>query len=49
MRIIADRRGMTVDNPTPIVDRNGAVHLLFQGNYAQLYYNRQRAISAARC
>jgi sialidase-1 len=40
MRIIADRGSMTVDNPTPIVDRNGAVHFLFQVNYAQLYYMR---------
>lgn len=41
MRIIADRGTMTVDNPVPIVDRRtGAVHFLFQVNYAQLYYMR---------
>lgn len=41
MRIIADRGTMTVDNPTPIVDRKtGAVHFLYQVNYAQLYYMR---------
>jgi len=41
MRIIAERGSMTVDNPVPIVDRQtGAVHFLFQVNYAQLYYMR---------
>ncbi len=41
MRIIAERGTMTVDNPTPIVDRmTGAVHFLFQVNYAQMYYMR---------
>jgi sialidase-1 len=41
MRIIADRGSMTVDNPVPIVDRKtGAIHFLFQVNYAQLYYMR---------
>ncbi len=41
MRIVADRGGMTVDNPVPIVDRQtGAIHFLFQVNYAQLYYMR---------
>jgi sialidase-1 len=40
MRIIADRGTMTVDNPVPIADRTGAVHFLFQVNYAQLYYMR---------
>jgi sialidase-1 len=41
MRIIAERGSMTVDNPVPIVDRQtGAVHFLFQVNYAQLFYMR---------
>lgn len=41
MRIIAGRGSMTVDNPVPIVDREtGAIHFLFQVNYAQLYYMR---------
>ncbi len=41
MRIIAERGTMTVDNPVPIVDRTtGAIHFLFQVNYAQLYYMR---------
>jgi sialidase-1 len=41
MKIIADRGTMTVDNPTPIVDRKtGAIHFLFQVNYAQVYYMR---------
>lgn len=41
MKIIADRGTMTVDNPTPIVDRKtGVIHFLFQVNYAQLYYMR---------
>jgi sialidase-1 len=32
---------MTVDNPSPIVDRQtGAIHFLYQVNYAQLYYMR---------
>lgn len=41
MRIIADRSTMVVDNPTPIADRiTGAVHFLYQVNYAQLFYMR---------
>jgi sialidase-1 len=41
MKIIAERGTMTVDNPTPIVDRKtGAVHFLFQVNYAQIFYMR---------
>ncbi|NWF84670.1 MAG: exo-alpha-sialidase [Bryobacteraceae bacterium] len=41
MKIIASRGAMTVDNPTPIADRKtGAIHFLFQVNYAQLYYMR---------
>lgn len=41
MKIIADRGAMTVDNPTPIVDRQtGMIHFLFQVNYAQLFYMR---------
>jgi sialidase-1 len=40
-RVIAERGSMTVDNPVPIVDRStGAVHFLFQVNYAQLMYMR---------
>jgi sialidase-1 len=40
-RVIAERGAMTVDNATPIVDRvTGAVHFLFQVNYAQLMYMR---------
>jgi sialidase-1 len=40
-RVIAERGSMTVDNPVPIVDRvTGAVHFLFQVNYAQLMYMR---------
>ncbi|HAX42662.1 MAG TPA: sialidase family protein [Bryobacteraceae bacterium] len=41
MKIIADRATMTVDNPTPIVDRKtGAIHFVYQVNYAQLFYMR---------
>jgi len=41
MHIIAERGTMTVDNPLPIVDsETGAIHFLFQVNYAQLYYMR---------
>jgi sialidase-1 len=41
MKIIADRGSMTVDNPTPIVDRKtGAIHFVFQVNYAQVFYMR---------
>lgn len=40
-RIIADRGSSVVDNAVPIVDRQtGAVHFLFQVNYAQLFYMR---------
>lgn len=39
--VIAERGSMTVDNPTPIVDRvTGAIHFLFQVNYSQLLYMR---------
>jgi sialidase-1 len=41
MKIIADRASMTVDNPTPIVDRmTGAIHFVYQVNYAQVFYMR---------
>jgi sialidase-1 len=40
-KIVADRGGMVADNPSPIVDKvTGAVHFLYQVNYAQLYYMR---------
>ena len=38
-QMIASKPGCTVDNPTPIVDRqSGAVHLLHQVNYERCYY-----------
>lgn len=41
MRIIADGGKPPADNPTPIVDRKtGAVHFLYQVNYAQVLYIR---------
>ena len=40
-RILLDQGPATVDNPTPIVDRqSGAVHFLYQVNYARCYYMR---------
>jgi sialidase-1 len=41
MRIIADGGKPPTDNPVPIVDRKtGAVHFLYQVNYARVYYMR---------
>jgi sialidase-1 len=41
MRIIADGGKPPADNPTPIVDRKtGAIHFLYQVNYARMYYMR---------
>lgn len=40
MRIIAGESKGTVDNPTPIADRNGSVHFLYQTNYERLLYIR---------
>lgn len=37
-RIIAAQGESTVDNPTPIVDKNGTIHFLYQVNYAHVYY-----------
>lgn len=40
-RIIADAGTGTADNPVPIVDRRtGAIHFLYQVNYAHVYYVR---------
>jgi len=40
-RVIAEHGTLTVDNPTPIVDRvTGAVHFLFQVSYSRLMYMR---------
>ena len=39
-RIIAAQGESTVDNPTPIVDKNGTIHFLYQVNYAHVYYIR---------
>ncbi|WP_289024471.1 sialidase family protein [uncultured Salegentibacter sp.] len=41
IKIIAKRRkGEPTSNATPIVDRNGTIHLLFQRDYANAYYTR---------
>jgi sialidase-1 len=41
LRIIADGGTVPADNPTPIVDqKTGAVHFLYQVNYARMYYMR---------
>ena len=37
---IAQSRGEPVSNATPVVDRDGTVHLLFQRGYAKVYYRR---------
>ena len=40
-RILLDQGKATVDNPTPIGDRQtGSVHFLYQVNYARCYYMR---------
>ncbi len=39
--VIAPREGGNpTSNPTPIVDRDGTIHLLFQRNYAEAFYTR---------
>jgi sialidase-1 len=36
--IVPREKGGPLGNPTPIVDRDGTIHLLFQRNYAKAYY-----------
>ena len=36
--IIDSNKGAPVGNPTPIVDDNGTVHLLYQSDYAEAFY-----------
>lgn len=39
--VLAPRQdGKPTSNPTPIVDRNGHIHLLYQRDYARAYYTR---------
>lgn len=38
--IAARKNGQPTSNPTPIVDDNGTVHLLYQRDYARAYYTR---------
>ena len=41
MVVFARHEGHTVDNPTPIIDRDtGAIHFLYQIDYARVYYTR---------
>lgn len=39
-RVIAGDGTSTTDNPTPIVDRGGVIHFLYQVNYVRLFYMR---------
>lgn len=40
-KVIAPRQaGQPTSNPTPIVDQDGTIHLLYQRNYAAAYYTR---------
>src|SRR5688500_5600439 len=36
--IVPREKGKPLGNPTPIVDRDGTIHLLFQRDYAKAYY-----------
>jgi sialidase-1 len=38
IQILDSNKGAPVGNPTPIVDRNGNVHLLYQKDYAEAFY-----------
>jgi sialidase-1 len=38
--IVPREKNQPLGNPTPIVDRTGNIHLLFQRNYAKVYYMR---------
>lgn len=38
IQIIDSNKGAPVGNPTPIVDNNGTVHLLYQKDYAEAFY-----------
>lgn len=40
MVIAARQAGQPTSNPTPIVDQDGTIHLLYQRNYATAYYAR---------
>jgi sialidase-1 len=36
--IATSNKGEPVGNPTPIVDKDGTIHLLYQSNYAEAFY-----------
>jgi sialidase-1 len=38
--IVPREKNQPLGNPTPIVDRAGTIHILFQRNYAKVYYMR---------
>ena len=38
VQIIDSNKGAPVGNPTPIVDNNGTVHLVYQKDYAEAFY-----------
>lgn len=39
--VVAPRQGgKPTDNPTPIIDANGTIHLLYQRDYAQAFYTQ---------
>lgn len=38
VQIIDSNKGAPVGNPTPIVDNNGTVHLIYQKDYAEAFY-----------
>lgn len=39
LQVVAEREGKTpVDNPTPIVGKDGTVHLIYQRDYARAFY-----------
>jgi len=39
-RVIASRQTGATSNPTPIVDKDGTIHLLYQRQYTHAYYTR---------
>lgn len=43
IKVIAPRQGgKPTSNPTPIVDKNGIIHLLYQRDYARAYYTQSK-------
>ncbi len=41
-QVVAPRKNGPTSNPTPIVDENGTIHLIYQRDYAKAYYTSSK-------